>query len=355
MKEKVKVYASWVIVGFGALLVLYVFFKYVFGVIFPFLIGWAAALLVRRPARGLRKYTRVHEGTLRLVLAALAVGSLGALAVFGVRGLLGELSHLVSTEGGGALTALTLEIENTVSRLPAPLESAAERIFAVLEETLASAVPLLISSLARFLPTLLLSVAVGVIAAVYFCLDLDRIHGAVMRLIPQSWRLYAEALKKSALRAAFTVLRANVILMLIAFFFMLVGFLFLGVSYPLLLSGIFALFDFLPVIGVGTFLVPWGVWLLLTGEIGRGAGILVIFVVITVARQLAEPHLIGAGYGMHPLLTLLSMYAGARLFGAVGIILLPMAAVLLYGILFPPEEKQKKKAAVAAEKSERRC
>lgn len=355
MQQKVKTYASWVIVGFGALTVLYVFFKYVFGVIFPFLIGWAAALLVRRPARYLRKYTRVHEGTLRLVLAALAVSSLGALVFFGARGLLGELSRLVSTDGGGALDALTLGVENAVSRLPKPLESVGDRIFAALEDTLASAVPHLISSLARLLPTLLLSIGVGVIAAVYFCLDLDRIHGAMMRLIPKSWRLYAETLKQSALRAAFTVLRANVILMLIAFFFMLVGFLFLGVSYPLLLSGIFALFDFLPVIGVGTFLVPWGVWLLLTGEVGRGVGILVIFVIITVARQLAEPHLIGAGYGMHPLLTLLSMYAGARLFGAAGIILLPMAAVLVYGILFPPEESKKKKAVKAGEKSERRC
>ncbi len=348
MQEKVKVYASWVILILGGGVALYAFFRYAFGVIVPFLIGWAAALAVRKPARALRKYTRVHEGTLRLVLAALAVSLFGALVFFGLRGLLMELSGLMSAQGAGALDKLAEGIKSFASHLPEPLEKMAERVFASVEDTLAEAVPQLISRLATLLPAFLLSVGVGVIAAVYFCLDLDRIHGAFSRLVPKKWRLYADAVKKSALRAAFTVLRANVILMLIAFFFMLVGFLFIGVPYPLLLSGVFALFDFLPVIGVGTFLVPWGVWLLLTGAVGRGVGILLIFTVITAARQLAEPHLIGAGYGMHPLLTLLSMYAGVRLFGALGIILAPMAAVLIYGILFPPTEEKKKKAADAA-------
>ena len=351
MQEKVKVYASWVIVALGGTAALYVFFRYVFGVIVPFLIGWAAALAVRKPARFLRKYTRVHEGTLRLVLAILGVSFFGALVFFGLKGLLGELSGLVSAQGAGALDKIALEIKLAVSRLPAPFEKVGDRIFLSIEETLAKAVPQLISRLATFLPALLLSVGVGVIAAVYFCLDLDRIHKVLLRVMPKRWQLYTQTVKKSALRAAFTVLRANVILMLIAFFFMLLGFLLIGVPYPLLLSGIFALFDFLPVIGVGTFLVPWGVWLLLTGQIGRGVGILVIFIIITVARQLAEPHLIGAGYGMHPLLTLLSMYAGARLFGALGIILAPMVAVLIYGILFPPEKEKSKKAVFTAGKT----
>lgn len=348
MQEKVKVYASWVIVILGAGVALYAFFHYAFGVIVPFLIGWAAALAVRRPARALRKYTRIHEGTLRLVLAACAVALFGAIVFLGIRGLLGELSNLVSAEGVSALDRLTEKITVATSHLPEPLRNVAERVFSSVSDTLTEAVPQLISRLATLLPALLLSVGVGVLAAVYFCLDLDRIHGAFSGLMPEKWRAYVAALKKSAFRAAFTVLRANVILMLIAFFFMLVGFLFVGVPYPLLLSGIFALFDFLPVIGVGTFLVPWGVWLLLTGAVGRGVGILVIFAVITVVRQLTEPHLIGAGYGMHPLLTLLSMYAGVRLFGAVGIILAPMAAVLAYGMLFPPVKEKEKKATDAA-------
>lgn len=342
MQEKVKTYAAWVVVGFGGAAIVYLFLRYVLGVIAPFLVGWVAALLMRRPARYLHEHTRMHEGALRLILAALAVGAAGALLVLGVKGLLGELSDLVGTQEATPLDELAVRLHHAVSRLPDGLRGGGEKIIAKLEDAIAQAVPHVISRLATALPSLLLGIGVGVIAAVYFCLDLERVHAAIFRLLPQRWQGYVASAKQSALRAAFTVLRANLLLMLIAFFFMLVGFLVLGVPYPLLLSGIFALFDFLPVIGVGTFLVPWGVWLLLSGATARGVGILVVFAVITVARQFAEPHLIGSGYGMHPLLTLLSMYAGARLFGAVGIILAPMAAVLAYGILFPPVEKEKK-------------
>ena len=341
MEEKIKTYASWVIVGFGCAALFYIFLRYLLGVLAPFLVGWIAALLVKRPARFLHERTRMREGTLRLILATLSVGAAGALAALGIKRLVKELSALIGADGGKPLEELATRLSYAASHLPYGWKEGGDKILSRLEDALTEAIPALISRLATALPSLLLGVGVGVIAAVYFCLDLERVHGALARLLPKRWHLQLAFAKKSALRAAFTVLRANFILMLIAFFFMLTGFLFLGVPYPLLLSGAFALFDFLPVVGVGMFLIPWGVWLLLSGVTARGVGILVLFGVLTVVRQFVEPHLLGAGYGMHPLLTLLSLYAGARLFGAVGIILAPLAAILIYGMLFPPIIKEK--------------
>ena len=341
MQEKVKVYASWVIVGFGVAAVLYVFSRYLLGVLLPFFAGWLAALFVKRPAHFLSRKTRVHEGALRLVLAALSVGTVGTLLVLGIKRLLKELSGLVGEEGIRPLDELAHRLSYAKQMLPSSLREGGEKVLSRFEDTLAEGIPKIISRLATALPPLLLGIGVGVIAAVYFCLDLERVHTALLRLLPRRWHLYVAYAKKSALRAALTVLRANFVLMLIAFAIMLFGFLVLGLPYPLLLSSLFALFDFLPVIGVGTFLLPWGVWLLLSGKAALGAGVLVIFAVTVAVRQFVEPHLLGAGYGMHPLLTLLSMYAGARLFGASGIVLAPMAAILVYGILFPPTLKQK--------------
>ena len=111
--------------------------------------------------------------------------------------------------------------------------------------------------------------------------------------------------------------------------------------YPLLLATLFCLFDILPVLGVGMLLVPWGVFALLSGAKGLGVGLLVLFAAISIVRQFAEPRLLGASYGVHPLLTLLSLYAGARLFGFLGLLLFPALTLLLYETFFADEEKNK--------------
>ncbi len=348
MQERVKTYAAWVIVGVGGVMAAYIFFRYLFGIFLPFLIGWAAALAVRKPAKLAHRKLKIKEGALRLIFAVGAVSLFGILIVYGVKVLAEELSRLLASVDHGP-TALLGKVTHMVSRLPffSALKDEGSVLIQELEDSLLKALPALISKLATVLPSLLLGIGVGVIATVYFCLDLDRVHEALLRTMPKKWHEHLHSAKQNVFRAVFTVLRANFILMLIAFAFMLVGFLFLRISYPLLLASIFAVFDFLPVIGVGTFLVPWGLFWLLTGDIARGVWMLVLFGAITVVRQFAEPHLIGKGYGIHPLLTLLSMYAGAKCAGAIGILLGPVLALLVYGLLFPPptEEPKRKKAA----------
>ena len=84
--------------------------------------------------------------------------------------------------------------------------------------------------------------------------------------------------------------------------------------------------DFLPLLGTGVVLVPWGIVSLLLGETRVGVGLLILFGVCTLLRQLAEPRLFGQGLGVHPLLALLSTYAGLRLFGVAGMLLAPLVA-----------------------------
>lgn len=60
-----------------------------------------------------------------------------------------------------------------------------------------------------------------------------------------------------------------------------------------------------------------------------GAGLLILYGVITVARQFLEPRIVGHHLGMHPLLALVSMYAGLQLFGFLGLMLLPSVLLTL--------------------------
>ena len=97
----------------------------------------------------------------------------------------------------------------------------------------------------------------------------------------------------------------------------------------MLLAAVISLLDLLPVIGVGTVLVPWSIWMLMSGD-GRGAvGLLILFAVNEVVRQIAEPKIFGMNLGIHPLLTLILLYVGYSLLGLVGLLLLPVVSVIV--------------------------
>ena len=85
--------------------------------------------------------------------------------------------------------------------------------------------------------------------------------------------------------------------------------------------------DFLPIIGAGAVLLPWALLSFAGGDLRFGLGLLIIYGVVTIARQISEARLIGGSLGIHPLATLFAMYAGLKLFGFFGMLMGPVAAL----------------------------
>ncbi len=115
----------------------------------------------------------------------------------------------------------------------------------------------------------------------------------------------------------------------VAFLLLLTGFLLLRLPHPLLWAMLVTMVDILPILGVGTVLVPWSLVCYLQGDTPQALGLLGIFGVIWLVRSVLEPRLIGKELGLDPLVTLLCIYAGFRLWGILGMLLAPMAAVCL--------------------------
>ena len=88
--------------------------------------------------------------------------------------------------------------------------------------------------------------------------------------------------------------------------------------------------DVLPFIGTGVVLVPMALWQLLNGHYVRMAVCLLLYAACIVIREFLEPKLIGNRMGIAPVLMLLAIYAGIRLFGVGGIIKGPLALIVIY-------------------------
>ena len=96
-----------------------------------------------------------------------------------------------------------------------------------------------------------------------------------------------------------------------------------------IVSIITAIVDILPVLGTGTIVVPWAVYCLITGDYAMTIGLVIIYVIILVLRQIIEPKLVANRLGLPPVLTIAAMYIGTQLFGVLGIFLLPIICIMV--------------------------
>lgn len=171
----------------------------------------------------------------------------------------------------------------------------------------------------------------GVVAFVYLMADLPGAAAGIRALLPKTWADGASRALTGVERALFSYLRSCLTLMAVTFLCLLVGLWALGAASPFAVSLAISFVDALPVFGCGTVLIPWAIWSFAVGEIGRGAGLLIVFLVVYLVRQFLEPRLIGRMTGAHPFVALAAVYVGWRVAGVLGLVLAPVVLVFVRG------------------------
>ena len=124
-------------------------------------------------------------------------------------------------------------------------------------------------------------------------------------------------------------LRVQGLLSVITFGELLLAFLLLRIPHALAAAAVTAVIDALPVLGSGTVLLPWAGWCLLSGEAARGLGLLAAYGIITSVRSAIQARLMDRHMGLHPVVSLITVYMGWKLCGLAGMILFPLAAVVI--------------------------
>ena len=134
-------------------------------------------------------------------------------------------------------------------------------------------------------------------------------------------------------RTALQFLKSYLVLFLITFAGLFLGFTLLRESYAFLFALVTALVDSLPIFGMGIILFPLAVFRFMTGELSYGIGLCMMYLILTVLRQVLEPKILGAGLGVHPLLMLFSMYLGLQWFGVGGMLIAPFLTVTVKNLM----------------------
>lgn len=133
--------------------------------------------------------------------------------------------------------------------------------------------------------------------------------------------------------------RTQLIIMSVTFVVCLVGFFIIGNDYAFLLAAVVGLLDSLPLIGVGTMLIPFSIGYILLGKYLKALVLLVVFGICYMFREVMEPRLMGNKIGISPLAMIVSIYAGLKLFGIIGVLLGPVVYILIGEIMSMTEDK----------------
>lgn len=328
----------------------YAAIKYALPVFLPFIIAWGLSLITDPLAERLSRQLKLRKKPVSAFLMAVLLALVFLFLTWAVSRLVFEaerlLEWLASDSGrlGESIAGLFDRITSVGDKRIPLIENlmrieqfrevwenidkiAAEAIKSAVS-ALTKAIPSAVISIIASLPSLILFLAVTIISCFYFATGLDGIGRAATSLLPQKWQNELPKIKKRICGTAVKYIRAYVLLLFLTFCQLFVGFSIIGIQYPLLIALLVALVDILPILGVGTVLIPWSIIeILFIKDAFTGVGLLILYAIVSVIRQVTEPKVVAGSLGLNPLITIIVMYVGFRLFGLFGMILGPMAAL----------------------------
>ncbi|WP_088036052.1 sporulation integral membrane protein YtvI [Evansella clarkii] len=225
----------------------------------------------------------------------------------------------------GVMDSLTPEQQTTLQEGIAELGTQAAVLFGELGQRVADWLTQLIIAVPAFLIAFLF-----IFLAFYFIgKDWDTINRKVRDSVPPEILKMFQQFKHMFKYRVFGFLRAQIILMAIASIVVFTGLSILRIDQAFTLALIVGVAEILPYLGSGTILIPWFIYLFLTGNISLGIGIAVVYGVTVAIRQSIEPKILSSSMNLNALSVLISLFIGYQLFGVVGVFLGPFILVLL--------------------------
>ena len=315
--------------------------KLLFGVLFPFFLAVCLTVAVQRTARKISKKfdLNISKVTIFAVCGSyLCVAVLLSVILYILFGQLWDIIGQLSSDSSvidNIFDAASSFLEKLATVLPKELQlnlsSLLQEFVSNAVTTLAEALTHLAAKLISAMPSFLLGFIVTILASFYISKDYETSRRFLLSVMSQKLSTRLAFLKNLFFGYTFKVIRGYFYLLCITFLELLVGLLLLGKKYSVLLAFLIALIDLLPLVGTGTVLVPWAIFELFSGSLFSGIGLLVLFAIVSIARNILEPKIIGKQLGIHPVIMLLAIYCGYRLFGFLGILISPIVTVLIKG------------------------
>lgn len=306
----------------------------------PFIIGAVIAWAVQKPSVFISGKLRLKSSLCAAVLAAAVFIAAAALCTGAIAFIINSAGHffedisIYAESAAGFFKKLGTRLNSFFDALPDEFVSAGEIMFknalSGITERITAAVSGLAGALVKRMPGFLISCIVAAVSSCYIAADYTGLMKFLRSMCGR--RIYGNILKIKTIftESIFSFIKGYSLLMLITFAELAAGFYILKIKNALFFALLIAFIDILPVLGTGTVLIPWAAAELLIKNTYLGIGLIVLYALITLIRNFAEPKIIGGQIGINPLFTLLAMFIGIKLFGFIGMFLLPITLIIVF-------------------------
>ncbi len=340
-ENKVKIEKISVILIF--FLTTYLFFHFIFVFIAPFIIGYLIALFLEPVVRILIDKFKLKRSISAIISILLMILIIGGSIFLIISQLIAQAKIFISNDPTHYIVIIKESFDKLTSFLPDFFFYIPDKNMEMVNEVISSITASILDVLGeqakvfgfkiiKFIPKFFVYLIIGIISSFFFIKDKLLINNLYRNTVPNVVKTNIIHIKESLSEAFLGYIKSQSIIMCVTATISLIGLLVLQNEYALLLCVCIALVDVLPLFGSGFILWPLSLISFLTGDLKTGIGALIIYGTIQITRQIIEPKILGSQIGLHPLVTLMSIYIGVLVFGVLGIVLGPMSVIIIKSI-----------------------
>ncbi|RXT04780.1 sporulation integral membrane protein YtvI [Ammoniphilus sp. CFH 90114] len=328
---------------------------FVIPLIYPFIIGLIIALIINRPVNALEGKTKLPRwAAVSIVLVFLIVIVFGAFTLL-ITQLVIEITHLIALMPVYIQDATNYLNQFITQEIVTNFYDNIQHYYQSLDEgykekigeniglgltKIAAAGTFLVNSLLNGLQIFLTSLpnaatvlVISLLAAFFISNDFYRLKHKIANWLPQVFKARLAVIFNDLKKALFGFVKAQVTLVSITGFIVVIGLIVLRVEYAFTIGIITGILDLLPLLGTGFVFVPWIIYLFIKGNFSLVIGLSILYGIVIVQRQIMEPKIVAENIGLDPLVTLISLFVGLKLFGVAGLILGPVTVVILNALI----------------------
>ena len=334
-------YMHWIFLAFVVIAVIFAI-RYLGVFLLPFVIGFIFAMLIRSFVRFIEGVTGMNSKISAGICTAVCYVLISLLIYFTVRLFTDEiirffdnLPQLYETKIAPTIKKIEQLIvsfggkNSEFEKMIASFLTGAENELSAFFKTLSGNAAESLAKLLLKIPDLLITITVTIVSSFFISIDYTAINDFFLsQLKPKTRERFAQ-IKEVFFKAVSKICVSYFLIFLITFAELSAGLFLLKVKHALIISVVIAVADIFPVIGTGTILIPWSIIELLNGNKPLALGIFVLFLIISVVRNIIEPKIIGKNSGIHPVVTMIAMYIGLKLGGVICAVVLPFVLIVL--------------------------
>lgn len=309
----------------------------------PFVAGWVIALIASPLVRFFEEKVKLKRkiGGAFVIVAVIALVVLVIYIICAqlfeqVKGLMESLPEMLE-KAENDFSSIAANLNQLLDRLPGGLHLNLDNNVLELDsyigellEKFGSPTIEAAGNFAKLLPSIFIGVIMALLSSYFFVAERHHINEWFRKHTPAVVLLRYRMVRSSLVTSVGGYLKAQLKIEVWMYFLLLAGLGILKVNYFGLIALVIAILDFLPFLGTGTVLIPWAVIRILTAEYKTAIGLLVIWGVGQLARQLIQPKIVGDSIGVPPLPTLFLLFIGYKAGGVAGMIVAVPAGLLVY-------------------------